>query len=278
MASAAEILPEFLITKALSELPGENFLKLYDAAIVKGKYPQMLLNLFDDYKGKKYNQSPRKIDAESQTYLVLSLTLAGPEVEKVILKNTKEILSILAQVCFADAVAESVLEFEHRDQHVSNIFIETTEEPEIIVELNGTTFGIKTFGKLVRLADYGNSRLKLVNSIICKDLEKEGLFEEDDAITDLHQQVYLQINNGKDFTPKTSVLWLQYLIQKLTKYEGTNSSKFSKQPPKTDVKLTSRKEISKELCDGIAVLPNAQAVAKYFESHKLFEGIITQKV
>ena len=67
-------------------------------------------------------------------------------------------------------MAEEELEFEHRDLHWGNILIQTTNTKEIVYEVSGEKFKVKTDKILATIIDFSLSRLKTGS----KDAAEDG--------------------------------------------------------------------------------------------------------
>uniref|UniRef100_A0A914Q0C0 non-specific serine/threonine protein kinase n=1 Tax=Panagrolaimus davidi TaxID=227884 RepID=A0A914Q0C0_9BILA len=125
-------------------------------------------------------------------------------------------------------MGEEMVELEHRDAHVSNILIENTKEEEIEFAINGKKCAVKTMKIMIKIIDFGKSRLRNGNEILfCNDwhIESNGSNETEEP-GELHYEIYPQMNeitggNWKDYFPKTNVLWLGYLIEILTRFNSS---------------------------------------------------------
>jgi len=111
-------------------------------------------------------------------FVVLEFSNGGNDLEHAELKNGAQGLSIFMQVVhslagkklkkntshfgcvlvFSFAVAESVLEFEHRDLHWGNILVRETDAPFLVYNINGKSYEIKTHGVSATIIDFSLSR------------------------------------------------------------------------------------------------------------------------
>lgn len=66
---------------------------------------------------------------------------------------------MLHQVTCALAVAESALQFEHRDLHVGNVLVKRTSQRTINYVLHGEEHTLETYGVKVAIIDFTLSRL-----------------------------------------------------------------------------------------------------------------------
>ena len=67
--------------------------------------------------------------------------------------------SVLVQVTYALAVAETALQFEHRDLHWGNVLVKATNDEYIEYLLDGKSLLVKSYGVKVSIIDFTLSRL-----------------------------------------------------------------------------------------------------------------------
>ncbi|GME76130.1 unnamed protein product [Ambrosiozyma monospora] len=145
-----EVIQELSITMSLSCVKG--FVTLKAAKIVRGKYPQPLLDLCTEYlekeeqhritqqKQKNNNnkqqqpQSKKIVRAmmypESQNYLVMKLEYGGISLEKFEVVNWTQCYNIFKGIVESLVRAEATHEFEHRDLHWGNILIKSKSKAQ----------------------------------------------------------------------------------------------------------------------------------------------------
>ncbi|KAI1703988.1 haspin like kinase domain-containing protein [Ditylenchus destructor] len=215
LPAVKEVAPEVAISKAVAELNSldedhscPSFVSLEKATIVRGKYPDVLLNAWRAFKEVNkenkdvINDEPKV--ADNQLYLVFDLPHAGRDLEKW-LKDWREILnetgverkrefelqkiSVFLQVALALAVGEERLQMEHRDLHLSNVMVSDY----------GSVFFV----------DLEKSRQSLFGN---GPVDQHGPYE--------HGHVYDEMRAKKrgtwcDFNPVTNVCWLKYLASEL---------------------------------------------------------------
>jgi hypothetical protein len=73
--------------------------------------------------------------------------------------------SIFFQICFALAVAQKKYSFVHNDLHCDNIMFQKTTEEYLYYEFENILFKIPTFGKVVKIIDFGRATF-IHNNII----------------------------------------------------------------------------------------------------------------
>ena len=121
------------------------------------------------------------------------------------------------------AVAESQFQFEHRDLHWGNVLVAPTNEKSITYYLNGKSVEIQTCGIKATIIDYTLSRIVYRNCCLFQDLANDPeLFE---ATGDYQYDIYRLMrektkNYWAIFEPYTNVLWLHYIIDKITSSDG----------------------------------------------------------
>ncbi|CAN6672873.1 hypothetical protein TRVA0_047S00584 [Trichomonascus vanleenenianus] len=123
---AQDIIQELTVARLLMTLDG--FVDVIDAAVVKGTYPQELLDLWDDYADANGSESHRPdYFQDSQLYCVMVFNNAGTDLEHFPLTTWLEAQVIFWQTVRCLAVAEEKYRFEHRDLHWGNLVISTNK-------------------------------------------------------------------------------------------------------------------------------------------------------
>ncbi|PWN51992.1 hypothetical protein IE53DRAFT_378522 [Violaceomyces palustris] len=124
-------------TKMVSE--SSTFVELKHAQVVKGAYPEELLQAwdrFDQRRRKKYGEGAENIRPSvlppSQHYAVLVLSDGGPDLESAKLKDWSQAAGLFWQVTRGIAGMEEAFGFEHRDLHWGNILVQTST-PKLVV-------------------------------------------------------------------------------------------------------------------------------------------------
>lgn len=119
-----DIIQELSIARLLMSLDG--FVDVIDAAVVKGVYPDYLLNKWDEYgqhnKTENYRPDFYKSD---QLYCIMVLSDAGTDLEHFTLNSWLEAETIFWQTVNSLSNAEEKYQFEHRDLHWGNLVIST---------------------------------------------------------------------------------------------------------------------------------------------------------
>uniref|UniRef100_UPI00398EB541 serine/threonine-protein kinase haspin isoform X2 n=1 Tax=Pristiophorus japonicus TaxID=55135 RepID=UPI00398EB541 len=240
-----EILPEIIISKKLSQLSEESdnctvgFISIYSVHCVKDSYPLELLKAWDKYNRTKTSENDRPDELQNeQLYIIFEFEYGGCDLESMRTKipSLEAARSILYQVTASLAVAETALNFEHRDLHWGNVLIKETDIKQIEYKLCGKTFNIDTHGFMVNIIDYTLSRMGRDDAVHFCDLSSENSFFHGQG--DYQFDVYRKMkeenhNNWAEYNPHTNVLWLHYLADKMLnmqyKKRATKSLKIIKE-------------------------------------------------
>lgn len=174
---AKDVRKEIIVTRAMGEVH-DRFVKLLKTYVVRGKYPEVLLNLWDEYHEKKGSESVRPgsccplqvmPDTEtvvdtftaSQLYAIIVLPNGGPDLEAYTFPNPSKIgwrqaSSLFWQVAKALAHAEQLVSFEvtshlvhrhlrftskpqHRDLHWGQILVKNLQPSTKSIPLRSIT-------------------------------------------------------------------------------------------------------------------------------------------
>lgn len=120
-----DIIQELTIAKTVQTLEG--FVQVKGATVCRGKYPDHLIGLWDDYASFKGSESHRPdFYSDSQLFCVVELANSGTDLEHFELENWMEAEYVFWRVVASIAEAESKFQFEHRDLHWGNIVIQRT--------------------------------------------------------------------------------------------------------------------------------------------------------
>ncbi|CAD5215913.1 unnamed protein product [Bursaphelenchus xylophilus] len=226
---AENVLPELLISKELSDLSENScnqtsgFVKVHDAKVVRGNWPKSLLKCWNDFK-KKF---PRKclntfpgeyMDPEKVYYLLIALGHGGSDLESVAeqkrLKSKEQVVSVLVQVCLTLVIAESSLEFEHRDLHWGNVLVKISDDTEEVVTYvyEGEAIQLRTYGYR---SDHTTIYLNLGADKELFEGKGEG-HKGGDYQFDIYRM--MKDSNGDEwshFNPKSNCFWIHYLAKKV---------------------------------------------------------------
>ncbi|RPB22272.1 hypothetical protein L211DRAFT_827099 [Terfezia boudieri ATCC MYA-4762] len=243
-----QIYDELLITVSMAPIPG--FIGFHSAHIVRGPFPQPLLDLWDHWDqhvkaGGSENDRPDFYN-EGQLFAVIGLEDGGRDLEAWSFKGEvdgeggwREAREVFWRVAGALARGEEEREFEHRDLHFGNIVIKRVpievgeSEDEMLRNLSLDDEGgvIARTQLQVSLIDYTLSRARGAYGLLSfTPLDDEALFEgKGDYQFDIYRfmRSHLQtltpnppLNpltglpelDWSQPTPATNLYWLHYLL------------------------------------------------------------------
>ncbi|KAJ7068563.1 other/Haspin protein kinase [Mycena amicta] len=236
-----DVLKEIIVTEAMGELRG-GFVRLLRTYIVRGRYPQQLLELWDEYNTRVGSEGIRPDTfTVSQAYAIIVLPNGGPDLEAYTFASKggwKQAASIFWQVAKTLGHAEQLVSFEHRDLHLGQILVKddldaAVSRPLQAVNLNQKAHKLKkpmmddpSHGVRATVIDLGLSRMDAGDGsggemVHWTPFEEEIFEGEGDYQFDIYR--YMRDHNGDDweaFSPLTNALWLHYLVIKLLKSKG----------------------------------------------------------
>ncbi len=160
---------------------------------------------------------------ENDHFLILSLQHGGVDLESFKFQRIEEIQSVICQIACALALAEEKAELEHRDLHLGNVLIKRVDEDLHFQLTENCSFPAK--GVICSIIDYSLSRVSVSGGeeqVLFRDLDcLPWLFEGDETV-DSQFQVYKDMKEAKgferswrDFCPKSNVLWMVFLLERL---------------------------------------------------------------
>ncbi|KAL3080007.1 hypothetical protein niasHT_034565 [Heterodera trifolii] len=230
------IFNELFITNELTKLSEDtgsgfvtpSFTQLRMSKIVRGCFPCKLLKAWDAFKKAKpelsENERPDIYADEGLHFVVIGLSYGGKDLEAYTIKNGRECYSIFHQIALSLAIAEDVLEFEHRDLHAGNILVEQCPANEKIRYMyRGEQIDVVSNGVRASIIDFSISRLKKKGVLFFVDLSQDtGLFEQNgvsdggDYQYDVYRMMKAAVSeNWASFWPQTNVYWMGYAAKKL---------------------------------------------------------------
>nr|CAB3262883.1 uncharacterized protein LOC100184595 [Phallusia mammillata] len=223
----SEVLPEIVNSvelfnlKTSEESKTDSFISLYRVHLTYGPYPAVLLDAWDIHNSTKTSENDRPfLPDPNQHYVLFEFADGGIDIEHFKFNNASQSLAALKQTISGLAVAENTLMFEHRDLHWGNILVQKIETKLFSFTLNGINYSSETSGISIRIIDFTLSRMTKGGISLYQDLSNdEELFNADSSV-DYQFEIYRMMRDelGNDwslFRPRTNVLWIHYLIDKL---------------------------------------------------------------
>ncbi|KAK9387014.1 hypothetical protein V1515DRAFT_602627 [Lipomyces mesembrius] len=251
-ASVHDIANELKISKTLMEYDG--FVKLIDAHVVKGKYSEILLLLWDEFDEVNGSENGRPdIYEDDQYYCIIILNNAGTDLEHFEVKSWREAAAIFWTVAQSISSAEMFVDFEHRDLHWGNIVLHRPEDvKDIMANLSlGDEGSVNVKATII---DYTLSRAKCNGELVYTGLDDPAIYTgkgdyqfdiyrfarklfvplddcacNEPAVEDIEHKTARRRsknlplattkNNWAQYCPKTNVLWLHYLAERLMNHK-----------------------------------------------------------
>ncbi|EIW82311.1 hypothetical protein CONPUDRAFT_123093, partial [Coniophora puteana RWD-64-598 SS2] len=233
-SDAEDVLREMIVTRMMGDACS-GFVRLLRTYIVRGRYPSVLLSLWDEYDKRKGSESIRP-DAfpVSQTYAIIVLPNGGPDLEAFAFRGVgkpmrgpgmgvtgwHQACGVFWQVAATLGKAEELVEFEHRDLHWGQILVRDVARSQVFREIpeeGRAPMDSEMYGVQVTLIDLGLSRVNAGRGDIYFTTPEDEVFEgEGDYQYDVYrlmQRVHKRRWDG--FNPMTNVMWLHYLVTKL---------------------------------------------------------------
>ncbi|EIW61678.1 uncharacterized protein TRAVEDRAFT_163113 [Trametes versicolor FP-101664 SS1] len=228
-SDAKDVLKEMIVTRAMgATCPG--FVELLRTYVVRGKYPSLLLDLWDEYDERKGSEGVRPDTfGVSQLYAIIVLPNGGPDLEAYTFSSPtktgwRQACSVFWQVARTLADAEELVSFEHRDLHWGQILVKnvTSAKGAAGRRKSRTSMDDAAHGVLVTVIDLGLARMDAHDAgghrVHWTPFDEETFEGEGDYQFDVYRM--MRQHNGdawEDYRPLTNVMWLHYLAVKLLK-------------------------------------------------------------
>ena len=150
-------------------------------------------------------------------------------------RHATQALHAWKQVVHALAVAEEAHQFEHRDLHWGNVLVKETTLKTVEFTLGGDTYQVETGGVLTTIIDFSLSRLTMDEATIFNNLSEDpALFTAKglpggDYQFDIYRKIQeLNKNTWEPFKPRSNMLWLDYMLDKMDKEVYYSTKKTAK--------------------------------------------------
>ncbi|EKM79875.1 hypothetical protein AGABI1DRAFT_119933 [Agaricus bisporus var. burnettii JB137-S8] len=262
-SDAKDVRKEIIVTRAMGDVH-DRFVELLKTYVVRGKYPEVLLNLWDEYNEQKGSESIRPDTfTASQYYAIIVLSNGGPDLEAYTFKNPtktgwRQACSLFWQVAKSLAHAEQLVSFEHRDLHWGQILVKDINVPAQPVPLRSLTNTLNqaqskssqslekvymddsSYGVQVTIIDLGLSRMDAGDGdsghvVHWTPFDDEVFMGEGDYQFDVYRLMQDHIRGGwKAYHPITNVMWLHYLSVKLLRHKNLKVPSTTRKPGVTN--------------------------------------------
>ncbi|ODV85072.1 hypothetical protein CANARDRAFT_28786 [[Candida] arabinofermentans NRRL YB-2248] len=175
-----ELIQELSITMAMSTVEG--FIKIKSATVVRGGFPEELIDSWDCFQESKGNFENERPDifGKHQLHLVMRLEYGGEDLKQFEIKNWRQAYSIFWKIAEILKKGEESHEFEHRDLHWGNVVIKesetkTTQESSEALSLDDDNESDNNVS--VSIIDFTLSRAKIADKIVFTGLDIPGFFK-----------------------------------------------------------------------------------------------------
>ncbi|XP_023225550.1 serine/threonine-protein kinase haspin-like isoform X1 [Centruroides sculpturatus] len=210
------------------------FAQVKSVYFIRGKFPDELRKAYKNFHlGRKMPDFYSAQVSHRQLYIVYDMEYGGYPLLKSLQIRPCQAVSIFRQVAFSLAVAETELEFEHRDLHLCNILIKPTRAKSLTYFISGKNFEIPTVGILATIIDFTFSRLKKGEVILFRNLN-EFKFKGETLQHKIYRASKKIINNKwEEYNPYTNILWLYFLISNMINHLKECMDMFTNEKSKT---------------------------------------------
>ncbi|KAI0660792.1 hypothetical protein C8Q70DRAFT_1052623 [Cubamyces menziesii] len=224
-SDAKDVLKEIIVTRAMGA-SCTGFIELLRAYVVRGKYPSLLLDLWDEYDERKGSEGVRPDTfGVSQLYAIIVLPNGGPDLEAYTFGTPaktgwRQACSVFWQVARTLADAEELVSFEHRDLHWGQILVKNVPGKTSTRRRTRTSMDDPDHGVLVTIIDLGLARMDAHNAdghhIHWTPFDEEVFEGEGDYQFDVYRMMRTHNEDEwEGFRPLTNIMWLHYLALKL---------------------------------------------------------------
>ncbi|KAH7887554.1 hypothetical protein F5I97DRAFT_1861246 [Phlebopus sp. FC_14] len=227
-SDARHVLKEIIVTREIGEICN-GFVKLLKTYVVRGRYPSLLLDLWDEYNERKGSESTRPDSfGLAQVYVIIVLPNGGPDLESFTFPHASkgawlQACGVFWQVARALGQAEKLANFEHRDLHWGQILVKSVAakrpkkllNPTMKLPMDDAGSGVK-----VTIIDLGLSRMDAEDGLGARvywtPFDEEIFEGEGDYQYDVYRMMRDLSRGPKEgYQPFTNVMWLHYLATKL---------------------------------------------------------------
>ncbi|KAI0335669.1 hypothetical protein GY45DRAFT_1317048 [Cubamyces sp. BRFM 1775] len=224
-SDAKDVLKEIIVTRAMGATC-TGFVELLRTYVVRGKYPSLLLDLWDEYDERKGSEGIRPDTFEvSQLYAIIVLPNGGPDLEAYTFSaptktGWRQACSVFWQVARTLADAEELVSFEHRDLHWGQILVKNVPGKTSGRRRTRTSMDDPDHGVLVTIIDLGLARMDAHDAdghhIHWTPFDEEVFEGEGDYQFDVYRMMRTHNEDEwEGFRPLTNVMWLHYVALKL---------------------------------------------------------------
>ena len=249
VSKASDFLREVKLLTALETYHG--FAQIFGGRLVRGQMPDTLLNAARTWLEATKEEVNKTVDPaqrhpHNQLYGIVEMAYAGQDLELLKRPSAFQAYDAFWTTAILLANAESKIEFEHRDLHMSNICFRPDADGNIDVDQSlvksmrcapKRLLGLS--GLQISIIDYTHSRMRDAesNEILfnpesahsAEDLaryrrkrqpcdQKDTILKVEEWISTTYERQKEDVAKFQGFTPKTNVIWLSHVLFALTKH------------------------------------------------------------
>ena len=191
----------------------------------------------------KHISPKRGMSPKQRRHLITKMSYAGKPIWKLRSISPKTAISLARQLIASLAVAESALEFEHRDLHLGNVLVLKTNSKSVNFKMNGKSFTVELNGFKLNIIDTTFSRITFRNEIHFTRLAKTPTTIAKTESSKLSynlwiykKQCQLTDNDWSRFCPKSNIYWTHLQLKHI--FKMTKKSIFNQRyESKNDIRL-----------------------------------------
>nr|XP_054933827.1 uncharacterized protein LOC126543176 [Dermacentor andersoni] len=195
-------------------------------SLVRDTYPKLLWNARQrNREGPAAGDTSPEDLKQPAHYLVTEIQSGWRPLTSCELPGPAQAESVLEQACWALAVAESALDFEHRLPVVGAVLVRPTRSPRVEFTLRGRLERIASAGFKIRLQGLQMARMTIDARPEYTELSRHREFvvgEEESLVCE--RMASRLSNQAARFKPLTNVLWLQHLAAWLSRQSAETAT------------------------------------------------------
>ncbi|XP_065289281.1 uncharacterized protein [Dermacentor albipictus] len=195
-------------------------------SLVRDKYPKLLWDARQrNREGPAAGDTSPEDLKQPAHYLVTEIQSGWRPLTSCELPGPAQAESVLEQACWALAVAESALDFEHRLPVVGAVLVRPTRSPRVEFTLRGRLERISSAGFKIRLQGLQMARMTIDARPEYTELSRHREFVVGEEESRVCERMASRLSNqAARFKPLTNVLWLQHLAAWLSRQSAETAA------------------------------------------------------
>ncbi|KAH7982271.1 hypothetical protein HPB52_003560 [Rhipicephalus sanguineus] len=224
-------------------------------SVVHDKFPKVL---WDALRCHGEGQEPADMASPEDLqhpahYLVTEMQSGWRPLSTQKFTDPAQLESVLEQACWALAVAEAALEFEHRLPIIDAVLIRPSRSPRVEYTLRGRLERIASAGFKIRLQGFHMARMTIDGIAEYTELSRHSEFIVGGEEIDAFGKIASMLGNfAYRFKPLTNAVWLQHLAEWLTRQNDVGGSATLVQWLRVLAVATSAEDAAEEAADATA--------------------------